>query len=296
MDKTRSNVFTEVYRKMDYDADMPSKFMHTIDVELTNTCNFRCTFCCRKIMKRKQGFISDENFQLVLIEISEHRIPTRFIRWGEPFLHPKILDYIKMVKDTGAPLHITTNGTMLTEDVCRSLIDLELDSLIFSMQGTSDKEYNATRLNGSYDALADKIRMFSEMRGNKEKPFLTVTTTLEKGQGKDRERFIGYWKQYVDHVRVKKTVLTWFDNTILSNENHPVCYEPFRQLSVNWNGDVTACCGDYDGLLVIGNIHDNSLMELWNNDVIVGIRNVFSKGYYNYFTLCSKCDFGSITE
>ena len=291
----RVNPFHDVYQKMDYD-DLHAKYPHTVDVELTNHCNLRCSFCCRRIMTRMQGSMNDGTFHRILNEITEPRIPVRFIRWGEPLLHPKILEYSRLVKERGLPLHITTNGQLLDEGMMQALVDMELDSIIFSMQGYDREGYKRNRVGGDYDVLSRNIRKLVRLRGCREKPFIMVTTTVDNPNSKDTEYFMSYWNRIVDKVRVGRTVLSWFDDKILSNLDHPVCYEPFRQLSFNWNGDVTACCGDYDGLLVVGNIHQSSLLELWNSKLLEAIRTIVSCGCYNYLTLCGKCDFGSITE
>jgi len=247
-------------------------------------------------MTRMQGSMNDGTFHRILNEITEPRIPVRFIRWGEPFLHPKILEYSRLVKERGLPLHITTNGQLLDEGMMQALVDMELDSIIFSMQGYDREGYKRNRVGGDYDVLFRNIRKLVRLRGCREKPFIMVTTTVDNPNSKDTEYFMSYWNRIVDKVRVGRTVLSWFDDKILSNLDHPVCYEPFRQLSFNWNGDVTACCGDYDGLLVVGNIHQSSLLELWNSKLLEAIRTIVSCGCYNYLTLCGKCDFGSITE
>ena len=31
-----------------------------------------------------------------------------------------------------------------------------------------------------------------------------------------------------------------------------VCNEAFDKLSINWNGDVTLCCEDYDNFMIVG--------------------------------------------
>ena len=290
----RNNPFHDIYHTMNYD-NLHNPIPHMMDIELTNHCNLRCNMCNRQIMTRPQGYMTDDTFYQILDEAWKHHIPLRFIRWGEPFLHEKILEYAKDIKDWSIPLHITTNGMLLKEKTIHTLLDIKLDSLIFSMQGLTKEDYNNTRIGADYDTLANTIKLFHRLRGTQEKPYLTLTTTIDDWQTMDKDKFINYWKLYVDQVKIGRTNRSYLQNTIILNEAHPACYEPFRQLSVNWNGDVTACCGDFDGLLVIGNIHDHTLDELWNhNPVLDGIRSICGVGKYNYLTLCSKCDYGSL--
>lgn len=63
-----------------------------LDVELTNCCNIHCNMCPvgTESMKREKGFMSDVVFEKIIENIKKYKIQgVRFIRWGEPTLHPK---------------------------------------------------------------------------------------------------------------------------------------------------------------------------------------------------------------
>ena len=62
-------------------------------------------------MLRPKGFMSDEVVDALIANVKKYHIRgVRFIRWGEPTLHPKYIDIIKRVKDAGSLVHINTNG------------------------------------------------------------------------------------------------------------------------------------------------------------------------------------------
>ena len=46
---------------------------------------------------------------------------------GEPLLYPHFLDAVASAKAAGLHLNLITNGTLLTEDVIRRLIEMKLD-------------------------------------------------------------------------------------------------------------------------------------------------------------------------
>ena len=50
------------------------------------------------------------------------------------------------------------------------------------------------------------------------------------------------------------------------------CPHPFTDVGVLWNGDVTLCCLDHDGLLKVGNIKDSSIETLIHNDAAKKLR------------------------
>lgn len=282
----RINIFDDIYRKMDSDENVPSQFPHTIDVELTNKCNLSCSFCNRQFMKRKQGFMTDETFGKILAEIEDIKLPIRFIRWGEPLLHPKVITYANNLTKRGIPLHITTNGLLLDEDMSEKLISVGVDSIIFSMQGTNKKEYESCRVGGYYDILSNNIRTLSKLRGNEEKPYITITATVDGTQGKDKKKFIDYWKRYVDDVRIGITNLSRIDGSV---GKHIDCNLPWKKLGIDWDGEVTACCGDYDKLLSIGNINNATLYNIWNGDLMRAYRKIIAHGKLDSLSLCREC-------
>jgi radical SAM protein with 4Fe4S-binding SPASM domain len=58
---------------------------------------------------------------------------------------------------------------------------------------------------------------------------------------------------------------------------------PETWLHMNANGDVFICCNDYDFETVFGNIHSNSVKEIWNS----AARKEMIAQSYN--TLCRAC-------
>ena len=75
---------------------------------------------------------------------------------------------------------------------------------------------------------------------------------------------------------------------IKEKEEAIFCDHPFKQLGVLWNGDVTMCCLDYDGELVVGNIKDSSIETMLNSDAANKIRaSMFGRS--PLADVCRKC-------
>ena len=139
-----------------------------IDVELTNACNYRCRFCPTgtNSVKRSKGFMTDETIDCLVENIKECQIPAvRFIRWGEPTIHPKYLEVMRRVKKAGAMVHINTNGSLLTREAVEEMIDMKLDSIKISFQGADEGTYNEVRKGGDYQRLLESVKMLYETRG-----------------------------------------------------------------------------------------------------------------------------------
>jgi MoaA/NifB/PqqE/SkfB family radical SAM enzyme len=230
-----------------------------------------------------------DTFNRIIDECKEYGTGIRFIRWGEPFLHPDILEYIKIVKDNKLPLHITTNGLLLDKTILKQLVRLKLDSIIFSMQGLDKEMYEKYRNNKMYDVLVKNIKNLASYRHFLTKlPFMAITTTISQNEWKDRSKFIEYWDKYVDDVKVGITNFSRLDE---STGNHIICKEPWQKLSVDWDGNISACCVDYDRLLNIGKIENKKdIYNYWNNShILESYRFLISSGKHDSLSLCRKC-------
>jgi radical SAM protein with 4Fe4S-binding SPASM domain len=59
------------------------------------------------------------------------------------------------------------------------------------------------------------------------------------------------------------------------------------------DGDVIVCCVDSEKEYIVGNIHNDSIENIWKNEKYQKIRELHQNGRYNEVTMCAKC---SLTE
>ncbi len=67
------------------------------------------------------------------------------------------------------------------------------------------------------------------------------------------------------------------------------CSGPFKYKFIAYNGDVTVCCLDTEKELVIGNINENSLDEIWDNEKAHKIRLAHITGNLEEYPVCARC-------
>jgi len=308
----RENVFQKVYESESFknvlkNRDIPSKFPSLVDIELTNHCNLSCSVCVQQIMTRDKGFMEWELFQKVIDECVLHNTPVRLIRLGEPFLHENIIEFCAYAKQKGLPLHITNNGLAISESDMKSLIDMELDVLIFSFQGASKEQYEIMRNNDRYDELVSNIAKIVELREDRKKPYIHISSTMMDESKDEIIRFMDYWAGIADSVGVGKTNLAQLSEGQLKSLKsmgkfealkkrmtikrvYSPCTEVYQKLSVDWNGKVTCCCGDYDNFMVVGDTAVSSLFDIWNHSGdLKRFRDMLDRNMHKSMPLCSTC-------
>jgi MoaA/NifB/PqqE/SkfB family radical SAM enzyme len=86
---------------------------------------------------------------------------------GEPFLHPRIFDIIRLAKTRGMRTTITTNGTLIDEKKARDIIDSGLDEMHVSLWTNSlegyAKQYPGTDP-ANFDRVLNGVRMLSTLK------------------------------------------------------------------------------------------------------------------------------------
>jgi MoaA/NifB/PqqE/SkfB family radical SAM enzyme len=87
--------------------------------------------------------------------------------WGEPLLHPRLFDMIKVAKDVGCRVGFTTNGTLLGPIACQRLLDLDLDLLAVSIAGATPQTHGAIRAGSDLTQVLDNLRCFLDLRAQR---------------------------------------------------------------------------------------------------------------------------------
>ncbi len=146
--------------------------------EITYRCNLKCEMCYLK-----DNYLNKNNDELSLEEIerfldSLSSKPNIILSGGEAFARSDILDIVAAVKRRGMKCIIFSNGTLLTEDRIRSLVDLGLDSISFSLDGPEKIFEEVTQINGSFSRLMKNIDLLIKIRNDK--PQITLSCVLSK--------------------------------------------------------------------------------------------------------------------
>ncbi len=120
--------------------------LQRIHIELTNVCNFDCTFCPKQEMTRHYEYMDFERVCAIIDEIAEYNMAEKitFHVMGEPFMHPRFFEILDYAKQLDVKTGITTNGTYLDEDQAIKLEKVTASQVNISLQ-TPDEESFKTR-------------------------------------------------------------------------------------------------------------------------------------------------------
>jgi radical SAM protein with 4Fe4S-binding SPASM domain len=279
---------TEEYKNM---KKQRMKFPILIDLEATNSCNMNCIFCSRQIMTRKISFLSITNFKKIIDEMKLHQ-PTsiRIVGWGEPTLNKDIVFFIKYASKNNILNHLTTNGLLMDKNLSKDLLDAGLNKIKFSFQGLNEISYNSMRKsnqnNNLYNKITKNIEDFISIRNeNKYNCHIQIGVSILKNENNKEQidKFYNYWIEKVDSIWGLGDPQKYNDEPVFTSFNRikdkkpqlykegranikSVCFEPYNKLSIGSEGDIKACCSDFNGYLTLGNIKNNTISDIWDGE------------------------------
>jgi MoaA/NifB/PqqE/SkfB family radical SAM enzyme len=219
---------------------------------------------------------------------------------GEPLLHPRFLSMLKYAKEHSNRFDMVgfcTNGTLLTEEVTDSIVELGVDRVLISLDGIG--AVNERIRSGSvYNTIEKNINYLLLSRGKRLKPQVSLNVTISTQTDEELRDIYTVWHDHVDNVIFNPAVNDQFKILDLdrlkkwnpSFELGKFCIYPFRYMIILWNGEVQFCCHDFNGRGVVGNIANSNLLSVWNGEALRGVRHGIMSGKVRGTLLCNGCE------
>jgi len=323
---TKKISFTEKNIKRNKLIDiLPAKLPLGLCIEPTNKCNFRCIQCpvssdefSKIVGKRKQ--MSMRLYKKIIGDIKKMGRLNNLNLYGdgEPLLHPNIIEMIKIAKKSNIAnaITVTTNASLLTNDLSNDLIDSGLDYLRVSVYSIYDDRFKKiTRTEYKSDLIYNNVARLFKNRAikNKTTPFIYVK--IIDTYNKENKEFISKYSSISDEVNIEtpmnwngykdidlignidekhktdtKTLQGYYGKRNVSN-NKKICTTPFLSLNIKSNGDVCICIVDWNKGTKVGNIMKSSLSEIWYGENLREFRRMHIEGRRHENKSCKNCDF-----
>ena len=127
-------------------------------IEATSTCSLACVMCPNKNLTRDQlGFMDFDVFKKIVDEAKNFVFDVHLLHRGESLAHPDFFRMIRYAHDAGIVTRFHTNGTLLTEEKSRLLLDSGIDQFAFSFDGFTAEAYEKIRVGAKFEKTVGNI-------------------------------------------------------------------------------------------------------------------------------------------
>ena len=181
-----------------------------------------------------------------------------------------------------------------------------LGILVIDLDGTTQETYEKYRKNGNLHTVLENIKEVVKIKKDNSLKFPIIQTRMLVM--KHNEHQINQFKKISNELNVDEmelgniqmnpnTAKKWLPKnqefvyeTYIKERKVTPCHWPWSGLTINWDGGVSPCCIVDDQNSDFGNIFDEGMKKLWNNNFYTSARSEFSKEkQISQFTICNMC-------
>jgi len=229
------------------------KLFDKICIQTQTECNYNCSFCPNKKIDRPHGIMKISLYRKIIDELHDLKFSGVIYPYiQEPLLDDRIVDlcFYASWKCPNALVNFETNGSLLTEELSHRLCSIRNFCMIVN-------DYR----NGK---IIEKVNSFDLNNEERKKIILRKRSLIQKLT--NRAGNIG-------------------EPIKLNN----FCNLPFVEFYIAYDGKVLLCCQDWKHEEIMGDLNENTIQEIWNNEKYQEFRKNLLK--LNRIGLCSKCDY-----
>ncbi|TLD42025.1 MAG: radical SAM domain protein [Candidatus Jettenia ecosi] len=267
-------------------------------IELTNRCNLSCHHCLDR-RHSGDGDLKIEIFERILQNARKHGFDYISFTGGEPTLHPGFTEMLTMVSEAGYNFGFVTNGWNFTR-IYEKLLphSNKLTGITFSLDGAREETHDRLRGRDSYRRMMQAVSICVV----KDVPFTfnTVITSYNRGELKEMAGLAAKlgsrglrFGHLISHPRTEteylglspaerketEAIIWQLQNTLhmpivmasgyYTTDLFPCAPLKMQEISVNWRGNITACCNlsghgeDVGNDDIIGNLHEMRFSEAY---------------------------------
>jgi radical SAM protein with 4Fe4S-binding SPASM domain len=133
--------------------------------EVTKGCNLRCIHCRATATELSSPDDLPTTKALNLIkQVSQSFLPILVLSGGEPLFRHDIFDLASYATSLGIRVALATNGTLVTKQVARQIVDSGVRRVSISLDGSDASTHDAFRgISGAFDAALRGFRNLREL-------------------------------------------------------------------------------------------------------------------------------------
>lgn len=276
--------------------------MKRFHFEPTSYCQLRCELCPSvNFDDKRKGFMDFSSFKKLINEsaavgLMKENDEIHLYGFGEPTLHKKLDDMIRVANEKGMTTKIDTNGLALKPELWDRIVGAGLRECLVSVDGLDQETYQRYRTLGNFEQLRKNIEYICSHSSSVQIELQFIVFSYNAHQ---LEQFIRFSEEVGAHIATIKKPRVWdgskegFEGMknlppeYVRNYNNSNCRFSDGYGLVLQNGVLTICTADAFGIHSIGNIFETG-PSLWESK---SFKELKFKSKTEGLEICRKCGY-----
>ena len=280
---------------------------YRIYIELTNVCGLSCSFCPTKALPSKEMDLDFFESIVKQAKVYTNEIACHVV--GDPLTQSNLHDYLDVLHKHGLKAMLTTSGYFLKKHTyetlfhpCVKQINISLNSFNKNDTSLTFEQYIKPLLSLCEAKLERKEDLFINLRVWNLDEMMSERTfndTLFETLSSTFDTELNLQNIYEERpksIRLASKILVHFDNYFewpsLNNKIYGdgTCQGLQSHIAVLASGKVVPCCLDCDGIIELGDLHEEPLEQILTSKRAVKMLEGFKEGKA-IEELCQKCSY-----
>ncbi len=307
---------------------VPLKTPISAHVDISSVCNYKCSFCFQadmdgmKKVGLKRGFMEMEMYRKIIDGFSAFPDKIKKIKignHGEPTLNPNVVEMVSYARKSNSAeiIEMFTNGSKLEPELNKGLVEAGLQRINISLEGLSDERYlQVAGVKQNFQEIIDGVKSLYEIKeaANSDLKIYVKVADQAHAYKKDskevfmlsdeeKKYFFDTFGSICDEIFVEKVVPQWAE-TQLDKQNEvtdtgmygqkisqwkEACPFIFMYMHFNCDGTVSPCTLDWPRKVVIGNVNDQSVADIWYGQKLKELQVAMLAGKRKCIDFCASC-------
>lgn len=199
--------------------------------------------------------------------------------YGDPLLDKHMYEYVKILHDSGFYSYFSCNPANINLELTYKMLDAGLDYIKYSIESVNDEVHKTIRgemsnFTESYEKIKEVIRYKHEKMLN-----TTIVITMldlnRANQKEDYDKLLQAFENMDVYIYLKSEDCQWYRKEYHGTKSihwNEICKHPWMTMTIKSNGEATMCMEDFNNEIIFGDVHKNSLKEIWNGNEYKAFR------------------------
>jgi radical SAM protein with 4Fe4S-binding SPASM domain len=288
-------------------------------LEITSQCNLRCPHCYGGFGFKSHDLTTDE-WKRIIDELAALNVSEIVLSGGEPLCHKDVFELISYMRKKPMRIVLSTNGTLIDEDVADEIKRLSIKSVRVSLDGPNAQIHDSFRgVKGTYDKAVKAVQLLRERK---------VHVRINSCITKENFRYLPEMQQLFRKLSVNEHsfFIVYFTGRRASSITRTLLFSPDDRKELEYicknlgvtatapeeegsttdsnyvincnvgrvhlviapNGDVLPCLVFDRERFVLGNVKRNSIREIWENSEMLNMLRAIDM---QKVPECSSCEY-----
>ncbi len=199
--------------------------------------------------------------------------------YGDPLLDKNMPEYIRILKERGFYSYFSCNPSNINLELTYKMLDAGADYIKYSIESVDDKIHKQIRGEASnFTESYEKIKKVLEYKHKNNLSTTIVITMLDlnrTNQKEDYDKLLKAFEGLDVYIYLKSEDCQWYRKDFHGTKSihwSEICKHPWMTMTIKSNGEATMCMEDFNNEIILGNVHQNTLKEIWDSEAYAQFR------------------------